>query len=386
MLRVHHALGFHFHQPPGNIDLLVSANPAEAIKILRCYTRPLQFLSSGGVPVNVSVSGSLMEQMLSVSVNGLGEELHVALNGHASLSNVEVLATGFYHPIFPLIPEDDWKPHIVRWIMLAKQVGFRLNVFWPPELGFTMKMTPVLSELGFKYVVVDGRYVERCGEDGVYRPHIAEYSGAIPRGEYFSRILAGGVDAASFVKALKSEASSFRGLLATTWFNGKNGNWLRSTPSGNLWGSFFKPYASLLEREYCAALTSFSSFLLEHPPEDYVKVRMGAWRTFSNDGESFKQWVGLEEQKRALAGVWGTSLRLRRIKALSGGGEDGAADVQAAEEHLLKAQTSCNFFWEAKWLHRVCEELSLVDAHISRAAEKAHPGENVMEGLNIVLY
>jgi len=375
--RIHHALGVHFHQPPENIKFLLSVNREEALSILRCYTRPLRHLSNRAAAVNMSISGVLINQLLSVHVDGLEEELHVVLKKYASLPNVEVLATGFYHPVFPLIPEDDWKPHITRWVRLAERVGFKFNGFWPPELGFTMTMIPVLSEMKFKYVVVDGRYIEGCGPDGAYRPHVAEYSGAeitvIPRNERFSRILAGGIDAASFVKALKSETSRFRGnLLVTTWFDGENGDWIRGTPSGNFWDSFFESYVSLLEGDGGIALTSISSFLRENPPEDRVNVRTGAWRTFSNDGEFFTQWVGLEEQRRALARVWEASLRLKKIRALIGNGESSCAvELQVAEEHLLRAQTSCNFFWEDKWLHKVYEELLLVDLHLNQVAEKA---------------
>ncbi|MEM2047652.1 MAG: hypothetical protein QXZ06_07210 [Candidatus Jordarchaeales archaeon] len=388
MPRIHHALGLHFHQPPGNIEFLLSTEREEALRILRCYTRPLKHLSSGVAPINMSISGVLMDQMLRVHVDELEEELGVTLRKYASLPNVEVLATGFYHPIFPLIPEDDWKPHIVRWIRLAKRVGFKFSGFWPPELGFTMKMIPLLSELGFKYVVVDGRYIDGRGVDGAYRPYIAEYSGAeitvIPRNEQFSRILAGGADASSFVKALRSETSRFRGdLLVTTWFDGENGDWLRGTLSGNFWDSFFKPYVSLLEQDDEVTLTSISSFLREHPPEDHASIRTGAWRTFSNDGEFFTQWAGLEAQRLALARVWEASMWLRRIKTLIGDSEKSDfKELQVAEEHLLRAQTSCNFFWEDKWLHKVFDELLLVQFHLHRVVEKAGLfKDNLMEGI-----
>ncbi len=379
MPEVYHALGLHFHQPHGNMNFLLSTNREEALRILQCYIRPIRYLSEceGLAAVHLSISGTLLEQMCTLTLDELGS-LKDALECYVNLSNVEFLATGFYHPVFPLIPESDWKSHVLRWVRKAERLGLKFNGFWPPELGFTMKMIPLLSELGFKYVVVDGRYIEGGGEDRGFKPHLAEHSGAeitvIPRDEELSDAQMGGVTPRGFINMVKAKTSRFKGaLLVTTWSDGENSRWFREVDeSKNFWGYFFKPYVKLTEQDCGVTMTSISEFLKEHPPEDYVRVKTGAWKTFSNDGETFSQWIGHEAQREAMKEVWDASAKLRRLKALIGCADGEAGRLIAlAEEHLLRAETSCNFFWEAKWLPKVYRDLNVFNALLRKAAEKA---------------
>ena len=43
MSEARHLLGFHMHQPPGNLKLLVDTNEWEARQIMLCYDRPLKY-------------------------------------------------------------------------------------------------------------------------------------------------------------------------------------------------------------------------------------------------------------------------------------------------------------------------------------------------------
>lgn len=44
---------------------------------------------------------------------------------------IEFVGMGYYHPLFPLIPMDDWKSQIERWKEKAKELGFAAEGFWP---------------------------------------------------------------------------------------------------------------------------------------------------------------------------------------------------------------------------------------------------------------
>ncbi|WP_041603477.1 hypothetical protein [Thioflavicoccus mobilis] len=40
---IHHAIGLHMHQPPGNLALLIETNHWEAEQIIRCDERVLRY-------------------------------------------------------------------------------------------------------------------------------------------------------------------------------------------------------------------------------------------------------------------------------------------------------------------------------------------------------
>jgi alpha-amylase/alpha-mannosidase (GH57 family) len=65
-----HALGLHMHQPPGNLALLIEANPWEAEQIIRCYERPTryarQYADVGHL--HIGFSGILLEQFLDPDI------------------------------------------------------------------------------------------------------------------------------------------------------------------------------------------------------------------------------------------------------------------------------------------------------------------------------
>ena len=81
---VFHALGLHMHQPPGNLQLLIDANPWEAEQIIRCYERPArsarQYADVG--LTYIGFSGFLLEQLPDPGV--VDRYRHVIDNsGHA---------------------------------------------------------------------------------------------------------------------------------------------------------------------------------------------------------------------------------------------------------------------------------------------------------------
>jgi hypothetical protein len=74
---------------------------------------------------------------------------------------LDIVGTGYYHPVLPLIPAADREEHVQRWLALARHLFARGNFsgFWPPECGFSMEMIPILQRAGFRYVIVDSEHI-----------------------------------------------------------------------------------------------------------------------------------------------------------------------------------------------------------------------------------
>jgi hypothetical protein len=154
----------------------------------------------------------------------------------------------------------------------------------------------------------------------------------------------------------------------TTCTDGENGGWFRNTtPGANFWTAFYLP---LLERVRAGQSpvkpTFISAYLNAYGPMGEVWVDTGAWNTGWHDGRGFVQWTGSANQKASL-----NALRIQnraldevreRLKALGQGlAQDQALarDLEEATWRLLRAETSCNFYWGEAWVGRAEADLEV---------------------------
>ena len=152
---IHHALGLHMHQPPGNLRLLIETNPWEGEQIIRCYERAVRYadIYRDVARLHVGFSGVLLEQLLDPDI--VDRYRHIVdipafLHRYAEASNVELIGMGYYHPIFPLIPKADWEEQLLRGRAIMEQVfGRAPRGFWPPEMAFSMALVPTLARVGY---------------------------------------------------------------------------------------------------------------------------------------------------------------------------------------------------------------------------------------------
>jgi alpha-amylase/alpha-mannosidase (GH57 family) len=363
MPRIYHALGLHMHQPPKNIELLLKTNEWEAKQIVLCYERPLKYAMryEDIAKIHLGFSGILLEQLcLPQIIEKFSDVLDPKrmVVEYPKAKGVEFVGMGYYHPLFPLIPMEDWKPQIERWKERAKELGFSAEGFWPPEMGFCMEMIPTLCETGFKYVIVDGVHVkpvkaDLSREEIMYKPHLAEYDSSeiiiIPRDRDISNAQESGLDLNWFEHEVLHKTEECEGnCLVTTWSDGENGGWFRQMhePSG-FWGHFFTPYMGKVRKGDCPITPiKISTFMKENPPETYVEVRTGAWNVGSTSGYDFSQWQGSEKQRKGIEELWATSREYHKL----------GRRIPEVEEHILRAETSCNLFWGDAWVHRVYED------------------------------
>ncbi|GBD96529.1 MAG TPA: glycoside hydrolase family 57 [Nitrospirae bacterium] len=381
MAEVYHALGLNMHQPPGNLLALHNSNERwEAGQILWCYDRTTRMLEGyeDVARLHMSFSGTLLKQLEDSAVRETFHDVDIEdfLNRYKQ-SNIEFAGTGLYHPVYPLTPPADWDAQTSWWTGLGRHLLGRKKFqgFWPPEMGFCMEMIPMLKRHGYRYVLVDSWYIkpkrEMRWEELRYRPYIARYNGeeiiVIPRDRELSDAQESGLDPGWFQHELyeRTKWCDFPALV-TTWTDGENGGWFRTTHvESGFWGYFYHPILNRC-RDGTLGFTPIhiSEFLDRYPPTEEVEVSRGAWNTGQHWGGDFTQWTGSLLQKRGWDEVRRASDYYREVKRAFDERGETAGDPEEvhqliinAYDHILTAETSCNFYWGSRWVHRSFDDL-----------------------------
>ena len=361
-----HALVLNLHQPAGNLDELLREQPWEARQILWALDRIPRALwrYEGLARVHLALSGTLLETLADPAfqervygVVDCGSLLWHLQNGRV----VDVLGTGYYHPVLPLIPAVDRAEQLERWQGLGRHLfpDARLGGFWPPEMGFCMELIPLLRRLGYRWVLVDSEHVEPVTpmrwEERRYRPHVARFGGdeivVVVRDRELSDAQESGLDADWFLGEVadRTRWCDFPPLV-TTCSDGDNGGWFRNTTTGaNFWSAF---HAGLMDRVAGGTAGGLRPVFVDEYLDRYgaageVRVRTGAWNTGWHHGTGFVQWTGSAAQRGALD----------RVAALSAAVHGAAGDPEAALWRVLRAETSCNFYWGEDWVSRCHADL-----------------------------
>jgi alpha-amylase/alpha-mannosidase (GH57 family) len=385
----HHALVLNLHQPPNNLQELLNDGNWEATEILYALDRiPRSLWGYEDVArVHLSLSGTLLETLNDAEFQ---QRVYGVVDCGSMLWHFqnqdlfEILGTGFYHPVLPLIPEADRHEHLERWLGIARHILWRprFQGFWPPEMGFSMELIPLLRSFGYRYVLVDSEHVEptrpMSWQELRYRPHIARHGEdeivVVVRDRDLSNAQEAGMEVGWFNNEISERTKWCDFLpLVTTCTDGENGGWFRNTTEGaNFWSAFYLPLLHLVRAGQSAVSPTFiSDYLNLHGAHGEVRVHTGAWNTGWHDGRDFIQWTGSDWQKATLRAVEELSTAIheagRKAVELGITGDDGfRRDLEEATWLLLRAETSCNFYWGEAWVHRSDADLAASWETLSR--------------------
>lgn len=383
--KILHALGLHMHQPPGNLRLLIDSNPWEAEQIIRCYERAARYAHqySEVGRLHVGFSGVLLEQFRDPEIVDRYRylvDIPAMLESYARADNIELIGMGYFHPIFPLIPQEDWEEQLLAGRRIIQELfGRAPKGFWPPEMAFCMEMIPALVKAGYEYVVVDGVHVQpQAGILDLYQPYRASYGGEsitiIPRDRDISNAQESGLDPGWFFNEVAHKiAQSPRPQavrLVTTWSDGENGGWFRQThEESGFFGHFFAPYMEAVRAGRAPVRpVLISEYLRDHPPVAEALVRTGAWNVGSTSGFDFSQWAGTETQRQAVEKICSVSARYWRLKNqeewLS---PKGRQALVRARELILEGETSCFLFWGDAWVPELYKRTASAERYLAEA-------------------
>lgn len=383
---INHALVLNLHQPSGNLEYLLEQNTWAAKEILWAMDRMPRTLwgYEDVARVHLSLSGTLLETLVN-------QEFQKRVYGIVKCGDLlwhlqntrlfEVLGTGYYHPVLPLIPKDDWDEQCGRWLGIARHIFNRpkFDGFWPPEMGFCMEMIPLLKKAGYRYVMVDSNHVEPLAlmrwEEIRYQPHFARYGNdeiiVVVRDRELSDAQESGMDWGWFANEVNQRTKWCDFVpLVTTCTDGDNGGWFRNTSGkGNFWDYFYKEYLHKVRVNESNIRPSFiGDYLNRYGAKGDVTVNTGAWNTGWHNGTGFIQWTGSSLQKEALARVARVSAKFHGFK--NGLTEKEQADpsrlqlLNEAEWRLLRSETSCNFYWGEAMVDKCHSDLNAAEDYL----------------------
>jgi len=360
-----HALGLQMHQPPGNLQLLIETNVPEAQQIIYAYDRATRYAHKypHSARFHVGFSGILLEQLKNPAIIDSYRhfiDIPAMLQSYAEAKNIELVGTGYFHPIFPLMPREHWRDQLSSEQQLMEEVfGRKPRGFWAPEMAFCMEMIPTLADLGYEYVILEAAHIQPQGENlNIFQPYRVCYEGAcitvLPRHHALSAAQEHGLTPIQLVDTLQPyHGASLPPRVLTTWSNGENSAWLRDEAEG-FFLRFFAPYMEHLENaQYPVQPILLSEWLRAHPPTVHAEIHAGY---------DFGQWRGSERQHQALSNLHQLSQRYQQIKRTH---SDNPLLSQVYRE-LLEAEASCLLFWGETWLEQLRHRL----IHIEKLLNK----------------
>ena len=387
MREIYHALVLNMHQPPSNLDHLLETNEWEAKEILYAYDRMVRTLWAYEdiARVHLSFSGTLLETLshpeFQQKVYGI-VDCGTLLWSLQNQRIYEILGTGYYHPVLALSPQADWDEQISRWLSISRHIFWRLHFpgFWPPEMGFTMELIPHLKKAGYRYVLVDSEYVDPIGDmswqELRYRPHLAEYGEeeiiVIVRDRELSNAQLAGMDYGWFYHELheRTKWCDFPPLVVTAT-DGDNGGWFRNvSPKANFWTYFYREALDAIRADQSVMRPMLiNDYLDRFGAAGRVTVRRGAWNTDTHHGWDFHQWQGSQAQRDALARIHQVSEAFHALHnqpAAQYGNPAVRHELEQAHWRLLRAETSCNFYWGEAWMSKTHQDLDKAAYHIAQ--------------------
>jgi len=356
-----HALGLQMHQPPGNLQLLIETNVPEAQQIIHAYDRATRYAHKypHSARLHVGFSGILLEQLRNPAIIDSYRQfidIPAMLHSYAEAKNIELVGTGYFHPIFPLMPREHWRDQLLSEQQLMVEVfGRKPSGFWAPEMAFCMEMIPTLASLGYEYVILETAHIQSDSENlDQFKPYQICYDGAcitaVPRHRALSAAQEHGLNPIKLVDALQPyHGSPHAPRLLTTWSNGENSTWLRDEFEG-FFQRFFAPYMEHLENaQYPIQPILLSEFLRAHPPTTHAEVHAGY---------DFGQWHGSEWQHQLLSHLHHLSQRYQQISA----SQPDADLLPQIYRELLEAESSCLLFWGETWLAQLHNRLIHIES------------------------
>jgi alpha-amylase/alpha-mannosidase (GH57 family) len=384
------ALVLNLHQPANNLEDLLEHQEWEAREILWAIDRiprslwPYEDIGR----VHLALSGTLLETLTSPEfqqrVYGIvdcGSLLWYLQNERI----IRILGTAYYHPLLPLIPRLDWDAQLERGQAIGRHVFGRTTFagFWPPEMGFSMELIPALKRYGYRYVIVDSEHVQpvtpMSWDELRYRPHAARFGGeeivVVVRDRELSGAQEAGMDPGWFVEEVSQRTRYCNyAPLVTTCTDGENGEWFRNTsPAANFWGGFYQGLLDRVKANQSAGIhpVFIDDYLAQHGTHGEVSVSPGAWNTGWHHGSGFVQWTGSSVQRQALTRLAELSQAIdaarRNAVGVSATDRELYRLLEEAQWRVLRAETSCNFFWGEAWVQRCHDDLDQARRHLESA-------------------
>ncbi|MEM3397348.1 MAG: hypothetical protein QW620_08635 [Thermoplasmata archaeon] len=302
----------HIYQPPVQSAYWVKRIANE------CYLPVLKLLSENPeIRITINISGVLLEHFERLEMH----EIFELIDKIKANRNVEFTGSAAYHPILPMLPEEEAMRQIAlnEWI-LEKIGGIKKpDGFFLPEMCFSQAVAEILEKMGYRWVIMDE----------IACP--GKISGVLGNGKLKVILRNRGVS-----NALNTYALHLADLLKN--FE-KNEVWVSAT-DGEIYGHHKKEFWQIFRelRGSNVQTLTVSEFLAEASSEAMVSARACSWASTEEELKQeipYPRWYNRNNELHMLQ--WAITVRAFKLVK--------ARENKKAREILDKAVFSCQYYW-----------------------------------------
>lgn len=136
---------WHIHQPTFIPDCEVHE------KVIESYMNILYIHEELEIPFCLNITGSLIERILS-----LEPEFIDYVKKLSEKNLIELLASAYYHPILPLLSDENAEIQINKDIEIKRKVfNTSIKGFWPTELAWSHWLIPLIKKEKLRWAIID---------------------------------------------------------------------------------------------------------------------------------------------------------------------------------------------------------------------------------------
>jgi len=291
--------GVHLYQPPNQkLGILRKITEESYLPLIKAV------LSHDKAFIAVDIARSAIEKLEEMNSD---QEFLKKLEEALGIGKVSLVNTGAYHPIFPLIPEEE----VIRQVKLNEAKLFQMfhqkptGVF-PPEMALNAEVIEVLDKAGYLWTVTDDVPFSCCyGSvpfNWVPKQKQSEIAVFLRSNFWSNRISFNSVSGREFVEILEKDL--------TSWFRNQDGYliiWMDWETFGHhkkgFIESFINPFFDKVAESKKVHLVS-PDYLLEKYPRKETNIPSGSWSTSASDFRNENYWPLWKDPNNEFHELW----------------------------------------------------------------------------------
>ncbi len=145
----------HIYQPPTQSNEILDRVVRES------YSKIPELLSTyNTLKLTMNISGSLLELLENNKYSDLLEKY----KKYISEGRIEIVGSAMYHPILPLLPQEEIRRQIKLHQTIARRLfgdTYKPKGFFLPEMAYSKDVADIIKEFGFEWIILDEIHIPK---------------------------------------------------------------------------------------------------------------------------------------------------------------------------------------------------------------------------------